>query len=75
MDADATSFADPGLYPLWALQPLAVAASPQRFADCDMSASLLANDQVTHSAAECRALAIAHRGSLIAAHPLAPTTS
>eukprot|EP00891_Asterochloris_glomerata_P001041 jgi/Astpho2/1041/Aster-00860 len=45
MDADATSFADPGLYPPWALQALAVAASPQRFADCDMSASLVANDQ------------------------------
>ena len=75
MDADATSFADPGLYPLWALQPLAVAASSERFADCDMSASLLANDQVTHSAAACRALAIAHGDGLIAAHPAAPTTS
>ncbi len=75
MDADATSFADPGLYPPWALQALAVAASPQRFADCDMSASLVANDQVTHSAAERRALAMAHRHGLIAAHPVALSTS
>ena len=39
-------FSHPGVYTPWAVQPLSVAASPHRFAKCEMSASLLSNDQV-----------------------------
>lgn len=39
-------FSHPGLYTPWAVQPLSVASSPDRFAGCEMSASLLSNDQV-----------------------------
>lgn len=39
-------FSHPGLYTPWAVQPLSVASSPDRFAKCEMSASLLSNDQV-----------------------------
>lgn len=39
-------FSQPGLYTPWAVQPLSVAYSPDRFAKCEMSASLLSNDQV-----------------------------
>ena len=40
-------FSHPGLYTPWAVQPLSVAYSPAHFAKCEMSASLLANDQVS----------------------------
>lgn len=43
---DVSSFSHPAMYPAWAVQPLTVAWAPQRFAKCEMSASLLANDQV-----------------------------
>lgn len=39
-------FSHPSLYTPWAVQPLSVASSPDRFAKCEMSASLLSNDQV-----------------------------
>ncbi len=42
---DASMFSQPGLYPAWAVQPLTVASAPARFAKCEMSASLLSNDQ------------------------------
>ena len=42
-------FSHPGLYTPWAVQPLSVASSPDRFAKCEMSASLLSNDQVRHA--------------------------
>ena len=43
--ADASMFAHPGLYTPWTVQPLTVAWAPNRFAKCEMSASLLSNDQ------------------------------
>ncbi|KAL3133475.1 hypothetical protein ABBQ38_007338 [Trebouxia sp. C0009 RCD-2024] len=43
--ADASMFSHPGLYTPWAIQPLSVASSPNRFAKFEMSASLLSNDQ------------------------------
>ena len=39
-------FSHPTLYAPWAVQPVSVASSPDRFAKCEMSASLLSNDQV-----------------------------
>lgn len=41
------------MYPAWAVQPLTVAWAPQRFAKCEMSASLLANDQVCSASVDC----------------------
>lgn len=43
---DVSSFSHPAMYPAWAVDPLSVAWAPQPFAKCEMSASLLANDQV-----------------------------
>ena len=45
--ADVSSFSHSALYPSWAVQPLSVAWAPARFAKCEMSASLLANDQAS----------------------------
>ena len=42
---DASMFSHVGLYTPWAVQPLTVASAPDRFAKCEMSASLLSNDQ------------------------------
>lgn len=41
-------FSHPRLYTPWAVQPLTVAWAPDRFAKCDMSASLLSNDQASY---------------------------
>ena len=52
--AAASMFAHPGLYTPWAVQPLTVAWAPNRFAKCEMSASLLSNDKASlcsHAAA------------------------
>ncbi len=40
-------FSHPGLYTPWAVQPLTVASAADRFAKCEMSASLLSNDQAS----------------------------
>ncbi len=45
-EVDVSQFADPGLYPAWALDPLTVSHNPARFAKCAMSAAMLSNDQV-----------------------------
>ncbi|GAB4822808.1 hypothetical protein N2152v2_009854 [Parachlorella kessleri] len=44
-ETDASPLQDPALYPSWQPDPLLVAASPQRFAKLDMSATLLTNCQ------------------------------
>ncbi len=43
-DADVEQFLDPGLYPAWAANPLAVSCHPGRFARCDKAAALCSND-------------------------------
>ncbi|DBB09490.1 hypothetical protein WJX82_001857 [Trebouxia sp. C0006] len=43
--ADVSMFSHPGLYTPWAVQPLTVASAADGFANCEMSASLLSNDQ------------------------------
>ena len=48
-ETDASQLQDPALYPSWQPDPLLVAASPQRFAKLDMSATLLTNCQVGKS--------------------------
>jgi len=45
--ADVSMFSHPGLYTPWAVQPLTVASAADRFAKCEMSASLLSNDQAS----------------------------
>ena len=57
-------FSHAGLYTPWAVQPLTVASAADRFAKCEMSASLLSNDQAsihlnTHWK-QCRLQAISH---------------
>lgn len=54
--ADASMFSHPSLYTPWAVQPLSVASSPDRFAKCEMSASLLSNDQVRPALLACRSI-------------------
>lgn len=43
--APVSDFADPGMYPPWAVDPLLVAQHPAKFGGCQMSATLLATDQ------------------------------
>ncbi len=45
--ADVSMFSHPGLYTPWAVQPLTVASAADGFAKCEMSASLLSNDQAS----------------------------
>ena len=45
--ADVSMFSHAGLYTPWAVQPLTVASAADRFAKCEMSASLLSNDQAS----------------------------
>lgn len=42
-----SEFLDPGMYPPWAVDPLLAAYHPAKFGGCQMSATLLATDQVT----------------------------
>ncbi len=71
-ETDASPLQDPALYPSWQPDPLLVAASPQRFAKLDMSATLLTNCQVSGGGTASQRVVETNQGSAMLS--VGPTT-